>query len=301
MKKSLLGSLALGSLIIGGLWLNQGNKVSADTTIRVGTYNLRAPKKNDTNKQRDLLENNKIEIAGTQEINYKNHRFSEKTKYNTLDNFKNDYFKYIFYSNAIDFAGGGYGIATVSSIPLRDSTKTKLYSSQAGKHLDKLKSAYNKFNPDKKSTVKALDDLMAKYGTKLVEPRVYQRSVIEKDGQKIAFYNTHLSYESKKIRQKQFKELASAMKKDKVKYQVLVGDFNADQNTTEWKTFSKDFNISNGKDGVWRDTFIGEDDTMNVNSIDNIITSKNIKISNVHTIKSTASDHIPLVADLTLE
>jgi hypothetical protein len=300
MKKGIVTAIAFGSMILGGLGLNQSN-VSADTTIRVGTYNLRAPKKNDTNKQRDILEKDKVEIAGMQEINYKNHRFSGKTKYNTLTNFKDDYFKNVFYSNAIDFAGGGYGIATISSLSLDDTAKTKLYSSEAGKHLDKLKKAYDKYNPDKKSTVKALDDLTAKYGKKLVEPRVYQRSVIEKDGKKIAFYNTHLSYESTKIRKKQFKELAKAMKKDKVKYQVLVGDFNADQNTTEWKTFSKDFNISNGKDGLWRDTFIGEDDTMKVNSIDNIITSKNIKISNIHTIKSTASDHIPLVADLTLK
>lgn len=91
------------------------------------------------------------------------------------------------------------------------------------------------------------------------------------------------------------------MRKDNTPYKVLVGDFNADQNTTEWKTFKKKFNITNGKDGIWRDTFIGEDPTMNVNSIDNIVTSKNISISNIHTIKSTASDHVPLVADLTLK
>ena len=225
------------------------------------------------------MENDQVEIAGTQEINYKNHRFSGKSKYNTLTNFKDDYFKNIFYSNAIDFAGGGYGIATVSALPLKDSKTVKLYSSEAGKHLQKLKKAYREYNPDKKSTVKNLDKLTAKY----------------------AFYNTHLSYESTKIRQKQFKALAKAMRKDNTPYKVLVGDFNADQNTTEWKTFKKNFNITNGKDGIWRDTFIGEDPTMNVNSIDNIITSKNISISNIHTIKSTASDHVPLVADLTLK
>jgi hypothetical protein len=300
MKKARWKLLLAGLALLGGISLDQ-NIISANTTIRVGTYNLRAPKKNDTNKQKDLLENDQVEIAGTQEINYKNHRFSGKSKYNTLTNFKDDYFKNIFYSNAIDFAGGGYGIATVSALPLKDSKTVKLYSSEAGKHLQKLKKAYREYNPDKKSTVKNLDKLTAKYGKKLVEPRVYQRSVIEKDGKKIAFYNTHLSYESTKIRQKQFKALAKAMRKDKTPYKVLVGDFNADQNTTEWKTFKKNFNITNGKDGIWRDTFIGEDPTMNVNSIDNIITSKNISISNIHTIKSTASDHVPLVADLTLK
>lgn len=300
MKRKLVKAVAFGSMVLCGLGLYQ-TSASADTTLRVGTYNLRAPKKNNTNKQRDILEKAHVDIAGTQEINYKNHRFSGKTKYNTLTNFKDDYFKYIFYSNAIDFAGGGYGVATISSLPLDKSSTTKLYSSQAGEHLKQLRAAYDNYNPDKESTVKKLDNLTAKYGKKLVEPRVYQRSVIEKDGKKIAFYNTHLSYESTKIRKKQFKELAKAMKDDKVKYQVLVGDFNADQNTTEWKTFTKDFNISNGQDGIWRDTFIGEDDTMKVNSIDNIITSKNIKISNVHSVKSMASDHIPLVADLTLK
>ena len=282
--------------------LGASNSVSADTTVEVGTYNLRAPKKNDTNKQRSLLQNANVEVAGLQEINYKNHRFSGQTKYNTLTNFKNDYYPSVIYANAINFAGGGYGIATISHLNVIGSKKHSVYSAKFNdKHLAALRKAYNNFNPDKPKTVKALDELSAKYGTKLVEPRVYQRTIVEKDGKQIAFYNTHLSYESTKLRHKQFKQLINVMKKDKTEYKVLVGDFNEDQGTTGWKVFQKDFNLANGQDGIWRDSFIGDDPTMKVNSIDNIITSKNIEISNVHTIMSTASDHIPLVATLTLK
>lgn len=300
MKKSLLFPIILSGVLAVGVL--SGHTAQAATTIRVGSYNLRAPKKNDTNKQRSVLENDKVEIAGTQEINHDNHRFSGKTKYNTLANFKDNTYKYIFYGNAINFAGGGYGIATVSSLPFTSKTNHKLYSSEAGsKYIKKLRRTYNNYNADKPSSVKALDKLSAKYGTKLVEPRVYQRVVVKKEGKEVAFYNTHLSYESAKIRTKQMKQLVKVMKKDAVKYTVLVGDFNADQNTKEWTIFTKaGFHIANGQDGVWHDTFIGDDDTMNVNSIDNIVTSRNITISNIHAIKSDASDHEPFVADLTL-
>ena len=58
------------------------------------------------------------------------------------------------------------------------------------------------------------------------------------------------------------------------------------------------FNIANGKDGEWLDTFNGTDDSMKVLTVDNIITTKNIRITDVGTVHSDMADHDMLWADL---
>ena len=133
-----------------------------------------------------------------------------------------------------------------------------------------------------------------------IEPRLYQRVVIEKDGKEIAFYNTHLSYEDQKLRKQQMETLMKAMDSDTCKYVIAVGDFNADQSTKEFDAFKEKYHIANGLDGKWLDTYNGVDDTMKVNSVDNIIVSKNITIKEVKMIPSKLSDHNPLVATLEL-
>ncbi|BES85015.1 hypothetical protein PEC302107_33600 [Pectobacterium araliae] len=58
---------------------------------------------------------------------------------------------------------------------------------------------------------------------------------------------------------------------------------------------------ANGGEAGWIDTFHEKDPMMKVFSIDNIIVSKNIEISDVKSIRSTLSDHYPLIAKLTLK
>ncbi|KRN98006.1 hypothetical protein IV57_GL001350 [Companilactobacillus kimchiensis] len=246
------------------------------------------------------MENNNVEIAGLQEVNYDNYRLS-KTKYNSLTNFVGDHFQYSYFGNTINFAGGQYGIATISTLPYRSESVKHLYSNDSDKNNDKFIAACENYRFEDKSTIKDMEDLRSEYGMSLVEPRIVTRILINKDGQEIAFYNTHISYASTKLRVMQFKQLVEILEQDDAEYKVIVGDFNADRNTTDWKIFADKFNLANGQEGVWRDTYIVDDDpTMRVNSIDNIITSKNITISNVQTVYSTESDHIPLIADLTL-
>lgn len=133
-----------------------------------------------------------------------------------------------------------------------------------------------------------------------VEPRYYQRVVFEKNGKKIAFYNTHLSYEDMELRAQQMQTLKEALDNDSCEYKIIVGDFNADQSTKEFDLFKDEYSISNGKDGKWLDTFNGTDDTMKVNSVDNVIVSKNITINKVQMLDSKLSDHNPMVVELTL-
>lgn len=71
------------------------------------------------------------------------------------------------------------------------------------------------------------------------------------------------------------------MEADDTKYQLLTGDFNAQESNDEFDVFLRDYNIANGLDGEWLDTYIPEDATMKTNAIDNIIASRNIEIQNV--------------------
>ncbi|MCH4057975.1 MAG: hypothetical protein LKE89_08740 [Lactobacillaceae bacterium] len=134
----------------------------------------------------------------------------------------------------------------------------------------------------------------------MIEPRAYQRVVIEFNQQSLAFYNTHLSFEFPELRISQMQQLKHAVLNDPTPYKIITGDFNADLNTTDWQVFRPEFQLANGYQGTWHDTFIGLDPAMKVNSIDNIIVTPNIKLTHIYTVKSMASDHLPLIADLQL-
>lgn len=287
------------------LFINSSYVFSSE--LIVGTYNIDAKVIGNHEAQRDLMINENVTIFGLQEINYKNKRFSDKniTSYNAIDSFINKYYKYFYYGNAVDFSHGGYGIATISKIPVKDESTHKLVLNKISNDYSKnFEDIYRAYEPLKKETVVALDGMWGKDGiaTKgVMEPRVYTRVVIQQDGKEIAFYNSHLSFESKQVRNEQMKQIMSAMEKDPVEYKVLVGDFNADQSTLEWDIWRDKFNLVNGKDNIWYDTFLGVDPSMNVNSVDNIIVSKNINIKSFKRIDSKLSDHMPLVATLELK
>ena len=53
--------------------------------------------------------------------------------------------------------------------------------------------------------------------------------------------------------------------------------------------------------GIFQDTFNGVDDTMEVNCVDNIITSKNIEIEVVQMVANKLSDHNMFFADVTFK
>lgn len=89
-----------------------------------------------------------------------------------------------------------------------------------------------------------------------------------------------MSYELVDVREKQREQLLEMLKKANDQ-QVVLGNFNSDQGTYELSAFKKDFNFANGKNGVWKNTFPGDDDSvMKSYSIDNILTTKNIQIKN---------------------
>ena len=232
-------------------------------TLTVGTFNIDAKSQPDVAAQSKLMADNNVEILGIQEVDNNTIR----NNYNMAESFASEPFTDYFYTNAIGFQGGEYGIATISRFELKETGSTELFSAEfKGKELaDELKEAYLNNNPEDQATVDALDAVSEKGP---IEPRCFQRVLIEKEGRQIAFYNTHLSWE--------------------------------DQATEEFDIFTENYSISNGKDGEWLDTYTGEDDSMKVYSVDNVIVSKNITINSVQMIDNSLSDHNPMVVELSL-
>jgi endonuclease/exonuclease/phosphatase family metal-dependent hydrolase len=229
--------------------------------LRVATYNIAAGKKLDTAKQAAHIEKYKVDIVGLQEVD----KYTERNNFDMLAVFTNKTYPYSYFGKMIDYQGGEYGTGIISRYPFIEARTAYIDST----------------------------------GTK--EQRGYERVVFKKDKREIAVYNTHISWETIEIRTKQLEELKAAVDADTVKYKIVTGDFNVDQNRNELDIFVRSgYKLSNGKEGIWFDTFRGEDETMKIFSIDNVIVSNNIDIVNVEMIDSDLSDHNMLYADLIL-
>lgn len=116
-------------------------------------------------------------------------------------------------------------------------------------------------------------------------------------GRNITFIVCHLSLESSSdgIRQQEMEELANILKK--CEYGVLCGDFNA-FSIDEFTTHFSEFNLSNhgyyGDFNTWPVTGF---ESWN-HCLDNIITTKSVKITNVFMGEIAMSDHKPLIAEI---
>ena len=116
-------------------------------------------------------------------------------------------------------------------------------------------------------------------------------------GRNITFIVCHLSSESSSdgIRQQEMEELANILKK--CEYGVLCGDFNA-FSIDEFNTHFSEFNLSNhGYYGDFNTWPVTEWESWN-HCLDNIITTKSIKITNVLMGEIAMSDHKPLIAEI---
>ena len=239
-------------------------KVQAATdSIRLATFNIAANKKPDVAKLNELLKNNQVNVVGLQEVDVN----TTRNPYDMLEKFieQGDY-EYSHFQKAIDMKDGvgEYGIGLLSNLELSNSAGGSLNSEGIN------------------------------------EARAWQKSDIEFNGKVIAVYNTHLTHESIDARAKQLLELKQTMDQDPTEYKVAFGDFNVDQSHDEIYPFLEDYNIANGKDGKWYDTYNSVDSSMKTNAIDNIITSRNIEISNITMVETTLSDHNMLYADAKL-
>ncbi|MDD7205385.1 MAG: endonuclease/exonuclease/phosphatase family protein [Lachnospiraceae bacterium] len=119
---------------------------------------------------------------------------------------------------------------------------------------------------------------------------------VDIDGIIVKCIIAHLSFEenSSGVRQQDIQELISYM--DKHKYCILTGDFNT-YSISEFDVFATNYNLANH--GYYGDFETWPHESRGWNKcLDNIICSKNIKITNVELLDVDMSDHTPLVATL---
>lgn len=240
-------------------------KPKAEDTLRVASFNIASglglQDRFDTLNR--IMQNQEIDVVGMQEVDQNTNR---NDKLDIMQKFLDlGYFTHKHFQKAIDFDGGQYGIGTLSRLPLKDSNGGNLKFAQ---------------------------------GT---EQRVYQRSVIERDGKQIAFYNVHLTDKPMELRKEQLLQVLDLMDKDTCKYKIMTGDFNVDQYRNELYPALEKYNLANGWDGKWMDTYNAADESMKIFSVDNIIFSRNLHLNEVNMVWNTkASDHNMLYAEFEL-
>lgn len=129
------------------------------------------------------------------------------------------------------------------------------------------------------------------------EQRGILRTTINVKGVHLNFYNTHLGLSAAE-RIAQVEEIID-LKSSFEGPSVLVGDLNAEPDSEEFYTLLNAGNFT--------DTFAGIDNAntfpvVNPNKrIDYILTSPDIKSANQKVINSEASDHLPLVTEITIQ
>ena len=161
---------------------------AANITLRVATFNI----KNGSgvgHKMEKLAEHIaplRFDIIGLQEVDVGTKRAGGIDTIRELSRAAG--FEYYAFSPAIDYGGGKYGHGIMSKYPIV-SYETKLLTTPAE-----------------------------------YEQRVFGHAVIEIGGERIDFYNTHLSFENTEVRRAQFAELSSAIAN--ARGFILTADFN---------------------------------------------------------------------------
>lgn len=119
---------------------------------------------------------------------------------------------------------------------------------------------------------------------------------VDIDGAHVWFYVTHLDYRADPaIREMQVDEMLEIMGEHH--YNILVGDFNAppeaDELTPLFNWFNDTWNTTHQGDGF---TFPADDP---IKRIDYVITSPRMKVDDAQVYSSLASDHLPVMANVT--
>ena len=159
-------------------------------------------------------------------------------------------FAHYAFCRAIDFAGGEYGTAILSRYPIRSFAVIPLPCEGAN------------------------------------EMRSVSRAILDVHGERVEFFNTHLSYESHALRVPQFKALAALT--EKCPAWVLTGDFN----TADLGSFSVFGSASLANPGQYP-TFPGTGE-----GIDNIVCNAPWRIKATGVLPRSHSDHLLLWAEL---
>ncbi|WP_173011396.1 polysaccharide lyase family 8 super-sandwich domain-containing protein [Holdemania massiliensis] len=240
---------------------------ASPVTLRVGTWNIAAGTHPNLGEMSSVIAENNLEVVAVQEVDM----FNNRNNVDMLAGLTSSELPHTDFAKFRNYEGGEFGIGFVSHYPILQSSASPLETYE------------------------------------LEATKVAQRIVIEKEGKQIALYNVHLSAQTPKqmtareLRQVQFLQLANMIAKDPIEYKVIMGDFNADQDTYEFSRMLDFFNMANGRNDQWQRTYWPDDDpAMKVFAVDNILATKNIQIDNFEVVQNQLSDHYLLCADLTL-
>lgn len=137
------------------------------------------------------------------------------------------------------------------------------------------------------------------YVSAQMEPRMVQRTLVDVDGVRIAFYNTHLDYtgtqvDGRLLRELQVEFIFELMQSDPSPYKVLTGDFNISSFDDLAPFFdSDDYALFINPDNALA-TFSGDS---SFRSIDNIIyTCKTLELTGGEVVETDLSDHYMVTA-----
>jgi endonuclease/exonuclease/phosphatase family metal-dependent hydrolase len=224
--------------------------LEADITLRVGSYNIKngAQVNHDMSKiAEDILALN-LDIVGLQEVDIETSRAKKLDILKLLAEATG--YQYYEFTKAIDFQGGGYGTAILSRYPIVHH-ESVLLETPGG-----------------------------------YEQRAYGHAVIEVNGAKLHFFNTHLSYENTEIRSAQYEQLAKATAA--YRGYILTADFNT-ENLNEFKVFDKATLANPGKYATFPSSST---------AIDNIVLADGWEITDSGMLSNNKSDHNLLWAEI---
>ncbi|WP_125704165.1 endonuclease/exonuclease/phosphatase family protein [Lacticaseibacillus daqingensis] len=234
-------------------------KKTSDDTINIATYNIDSKDNPNGAKMAAQFKKYNIDVVGMQEVDVNN----DRNDFDMMSIFKGKDYPYHEFSRGRDFANGEFGIGTISNRPFEQGSAVPIDSSGV-------------------------------FATKTLE-----RNVVKVGNKRVAIYNTHLSFESTKLRKRQLFQIMERINADKTPYKVILGDFNADSNVYEFAMFKNNYQVINGQDAFYN-TFRLVDPGMKVCTVDNIIVTKNMKVKKTEVVNSDLSDHYMMYSSLQL-
>ena len=218
-------------------------------TIRIGSYNIKhgADANLDLSIIGNVIKTNGLDIVGIQEVDFKTKRSNGMDQPKLLSMYAD--MPYYIFVPAINYQGGQYGTLILSKYPIISSEVIPLES------WDK-------------------------------EGRALGHAVIDIEGFKFDFFNTHLSYEDKTLRGLQFAEVSEKTKA--CENFILTGDFN----TADFNEFTVVGGTLINNAARWYPTFPGGN-----SAIDNIVYTDCFKEIASGTVTQSYSDHYMLWAE----
>lgn len=220
--------------------------------LKIGSYNIKHAADGGCAAIGKAIADAGLDICGMQEVDHLNTRSSSENQTKKIAEAAGmPYYKFV---RAIDYRGGQYGTAILSKYPIESLEITPLYSGSE-------------------------------------EGRSVGHAVIDVDGVKIDFFNTHLSYESLELRTTQFKAVADMLAS--CERFILTADFNT-QDFTEFAVLGDVCMVNSAAHR--HVTFPGGS-----SAIDNVITSKNLRGEFCEVITDSHSDHYMLTAKAYIE